>query len=283
MFDGAAPIPLDYQLPADAYYHLVRTLRLTLPPPPTDSADDLRKRDHAAIARITALAPGNSVEADVAAQFVAASEQWKDCLRLAQLPETTLPWAVKCRAQAASMMRQANSALRLLLRMQEVRRKLEADNAACNRAAWTEHCAAALMAEALAGHSATSPGFTETPPPRSATSGDVGATPPAAPAGCPEPAVLESRMPPRTPKPKPEPLPEPEPASVAELEPDLLDAAEEYAVIYPERAALIRRAGRLPDDISFGPPDEDIVQALITARTPALVALDRGFPQARAT
>src|SRR5437763_11850927 len=128
MFDNAAHTPLDYQLPADAYYHLVRTLRLTLPPPPGNGPDDLRRRDHAAIAGVAALAPANAAEAKLAAQFVAASEQWNDCLRLAQLPETTPDWAGKCRAQALSMMRQANSALRPLLRMQEARRKLEADN-----------------------------------------------------------------------------------------------------------------------------------------------------------
>src|SRR5438552_9722481 len=96
------------QLPANAYYHLVHTLRLTLPPPLTDSSEDLLRRDHAAIASIAALAPANSVEAGVAAQYVAASEQWKDCLRVVQLPETTREWAMKYRAQAASMMRQAD-------------------------------------------------------------------------------------------------------------------------------------------------------------------------------
>jgi hypothetical protein len=35
---SAAPDHLACQLPVDAYYHLVRTLRLTLPPPLTDSA-----------------------------------------------------------------------------------------------------------------------------------------------------------------------------------------------------------------------------------------------------
>src|SRR5205823_9282503 len=108
MFDSAAPNQpdLDCQLLGNAYYHLIRTLRLTLPPPPGDSAEDLLRRDHAAIARIAALAPANAAEADVAAQFVAASEQWKDCLRLAQAPETTPEWVAKCRAQAASMIRQ---------------------------------------------------------------------------------------------------------------------------------------------------------------------------------
>ncbi len=141
---------LSLRLPADAYYHLVHTLRLTLPPPLTDTPEALLRRDHAAIARIAALVPANAVEADLAAQFVAASEQWKDCLRLAQLPETAPEWAAKCRAQAISMMRQANSALRLLLRLQAARGKLEADPAAADRAAWTEHAAIRLMAEALA-------------------------------------------------------------------------------------------------------------------------------------
>lgn len=74
MLDSAAPIPLDFRLPVDAYYHLVRTLRLTLPPP-GNSEQELLRRD---LARIAVLAPANAAEADVAAQFVAASEQWKD-------------------------------------------------------------------------------------------------------------------------------------------------------------------------------------------------------------
>jgi hypothetical protein len=67
---------------------------------------------------------------------------------------------------------------------------------------------------------------------------------------------------------------------VAEPKLDLMAEAEHYAVIYPERAALIRRIGRVPDNASFGPPDDDLVQALVTARTPALAALDRAFAEA---
>src|SRR5437588_8815687 len=101
---SAPPDNLVLRLPADAYYHLVRTLCLALPPPPTDSADDLARRNHAAIAAVAALVPANAAEAILAALFVAASEQCKDCMRLAQLPET--PPALKCSAQALSMMRQ---------------------------------------------------------------------------------------------------------------------------------------------------------------------------------
>ena len=243
------PVPpgLACQLPADAYWHLVRTLRLTLPPPPGANPEeaDVLRRDHAAIARIAALAPANAAEADVAAQFVAASEQWKECLRLAQQPDTSPQWAAKCRAKAAAMMRQANSAMRLLLRLQAARRKLEADNAACDRAAWTEHTATRLMAEALA--------HIRTEPPQVS-----------APAESAQPSEAAPREAP------------------AEPGPDLIAAAERYAAAYPERAAQIRRTRRLPCDVRyFDPPEAALARALIAGTTPALAALDRAFPEAR--
>jgi len=40
--------------------------------------------------------------------------------------------------------------------------------------------------------------------------------------------------------------------------------------------------GRVPDYAMFDPPDDDLVEALVTARTPALAALDREFAAARA-
>src|SRR5271163_2842320 len=129
------------QLPADTYYYLIHSLCLTLPSPPTHSPEDLARRNDSAIARIAALCPANAAEADIAALYVAASEQWKECLRLAQQPEMSLLGTMKCRAQANSMMRQAQGALRLLLRMQATRQKLEANPEAGDRAAWTEHCA----------------------------------------------------------------------------------------------------------------------------------------------
>src|SRR5579875_1558295 len=145
---AAAPDPA-LQFTADAYHELVRTLRLILPPPPDGDPEALARRDRAAIARVAALVPAGAAEAELAVQFVAASEQWKDCLRLAQDAATPPDWARKCRAQALAMMRQANAALRLLLRLQARREKLEADNVTRDRAAWTEHCAIGLMAEAL--------------------------------------------------------------------------------------------------------------------------------------
>lgn len=132
------PDHLHERFQADAYHHLIRTLCLALPRPPTDNPDDLARRDRAAIARIAALAPANAAEAELAAQFVAAMEQWKDRLRLAQLPETAPEMAQKCHAQALGMMQEAESAIRLLLRLQDARGKRETNRAAGDRAAGTK-------------------------------------------------------------------------------------------------------------------------------------------------
>ena len=65
----------------------------------------------------------------------------------------------------------------------------------------------------------------------------------------------------------------PEPES-PEPEHDAPDVAL-YEAIYPERAALIRRHGGVPADVSFGPPDEDMVRALLASCTPLVETLDR--------
>ncbi len=111
------------QLPADAGYQLIRTPCLSLPPPRTDSPEDIALRNQFTIARIAALSPANAAEADLAARFVAASDQVKELLRIAQEPETSPSGAMICRAQANAMMRQAQGALRMLLRVQATRQQ----------------------------------------------------------------------------------------------------------------------------------------------------------------
>ena len=220
-------------LPRDAYYTAIHTLSGSLPAPVTDTPDDRIRRDNAAIAKVAALLPANAAEGELAAQYVLACAQAMECLREARDPVAPLGFVVQCRNHAASMMRQSQGALRMLLRLQEVRQQREADPAAAERAAWTEHCTAALMAQSLAG---TPPEAVDLPPP----------PPSAAPA--------------------PEPPAEPVPDAAAE--------AEQYALIYPRRTALIRQLGRLPDNPSFGPPEDYLVRALVAGRTPALLAAD---------
>jgi hypothetical protein len=151
------------------------------------------------------------------------------------------------------MMREANSAMRVLLQMQSARRKLEADAVLSTRADRIDHALTHAFAEALQQQPRAEPAPAPAPVPSPAKAGAHSAEPPA-----------------------PEPSPLPVPALPAEdPEPDAFSEAEQYAAIYPERAALIRRLGRLPDNVTFGPPDDEIVAALIAGRTPALRALDR--------
>ena len=149
-----APIDTDalaYSLPAEAYHHLLHNLRRTLPPPP-ESPIGRQNRDHAIIAQISALRPNDSAEAIFAAQIVAAGEQWNDCLHWAQrfLAAEDYTRAAKCRAQAASMMREADRAQRALERMQAARRKLYANPDTTDAAERTEHITMVMLAEALA-------------------------------------------------------------------------------------------------------------------------------------
>jgi hypothetical protein len=145
---AAAPAAAD-NLPANTYHYLIHSLDRSLPSLPTDSPEDTARRLHSAIERIASLCPANAAEADIATLYVAASEQAKECFRLAQQPDISFLGAMKCRTQASSMMREARGSLNLLLRMQAARQKTEADSKTRDRAAWTEHTALNLMTEAL--------------------------------------------------------------------------------------------------------------------------------------
>jgi hypothetical protein len=221
-----------------AYHHLIHTLGKSLPPPSPDTPEARFQRDQAAIAQIAALCPANAAEAALAAQFVAASEQAMDCLRLTHAPETPGNATLKCNAQAASMMRQAQSAMRTLLRVQAARQKQNADGAA-----WTEYAIGQMMAEPLTG-----------PDP----------LPDPIPLSDPDPLSVQEAPPPATP-----PLAEPPLAEPSEP-PAPADAVETYIHLYPKRAAEIRRARGMPRNASFAPPDDDIIKALAAGTAPAL-------------
>ena len=229
--DPIPPPDLTLQLPRDLYHHIVHALCAALPPPVTDAPEDRARRDNAAIALVASMLPGNAEEAALAAQVVAANARAMHCLRLAGESPGDPAIALKFTAQSAGMMREARVARSLLLRVQAERRKREADGAATDKAAWVEHCAIGLMAEAV-GH--------------------------APPAPMAEPVV----------EPEPTPAPEPDDAFAR------LSEAEQYALIYPRRAALIRSLGGLPERCDFGPPEPDLVRAIVFGTSPTLRALD---------
>jgi hypothetical protein len=54
-----------------------------------------------------------------------------------------------------------------------------------------------------------------------------------------------------------------------------LSEAEQYAVLYVDRAARIRAAGGLPPHLDFAPPEPEIVEALVNGTSAILRALDR--------
>ena len=144
------PPDLTLQLPRDVYHVVVYTLRGLLPPPETDTPEAEARRDRAAIARVASMLPANDEEADLASRCVAHAAYAMDCLRLARgYRATDHAYFLKCTAQAASTERKAQSARSLLLRLQAERRKRQADNAAADQDAWTEHCAIGMMADAL--------------------------------------------------------------------------------------------------------------------------------------
>jgi hypothetical protein len=65
-------------------------------------------------------------------------------------------------------------------------------------------------------------------------------------------------------------VPEPEPPP----QPDPIAEAEQYALHHRKRAVLIRRFGRVPDRLDFGPLRPAMVHAIATGDTPVLRALD---------
>jgi hypothetical protein len=113
-------------LPASVARHVFATLCAGLPPPPTGTAEARAVRDEAAMAAVAALRPADAFEARLAAEIVAADAQAMDCFRLASQYCNDLAATLRCRAQAAAMMRQMQSALRTLINMQSMRQKAAA-------------------------------------------------------------------------------------------------------------------------------------------------------------
>ncbi len=71
----------------------------------------------------------------------------------------------------------------------------------------------------------------------------------------------------------PEPPSEPEPV-IDEDKFAKWTPPEQYAVLYPDRAARIRVARGLPSPLDFPPPDPDIIEGLVHGTGPILHALD---------
>ena len=143
------PHDLTYTLPADAHYHIVRNAIGILPPPPDPSPDAEARRNNAFIARVADLQPQGSAEVELAAAFVTCMELARDAVLLSRSPELPFAIVLKCRAQATSMYRQANSASRELRHLKEARAKAASLPELSGRGERAEHLTTVLMAEGL--------------------------------------------------------------------------------------------------------------------------------------
>jgi hypothetical protein len=155
---------------------------------------------------VVALNPDNAFEARLAVRVVSTDAHAADALRSAALAADDPGEVLRCRAQAASMMRQSDAALRSLLRLQATREKQLAamHPAAMGRAGYW---------------------FKEV-------------------------SVQAS--------PRPE-------EQTAEPVRDFAAEADMYAIMYPDRVARIRAAGGLPVKLDFGPPEPELVEAIVHA------------------
>jgi hypothetical protein len=249
------PPPTDpvLKLQRAVYDQIAHALRAMLPPlvagTPEDPGSDpelaLARRDHAAIAQAAALAPANADEAELAAHYVAIGAHASDCLRLAVQYAADTKIATKLNTQSAAMMRSAQAHRSLLLRVQAVRRKREANSATRDQDARTRDHVLRMMMDAL-----------DNLPP----------APAEAPLPSPAPAVVPAAAaPPRRPV-----------LRLVETgeQPDLSAEADTYAIVHPRRARLIRKLGRLPRNWDFAAPKPELVHAIVTGKSPALLALD---------
>jgi hypothetical protein len=229
-------------LPASAAREVFAALCATMPRPVPDTPEARAARDDVAMGAVAALHPTDLLEAKLAVAIVAAEAYAEDCLRLADDFRADIAASLRCRAQATAMLRQMRHLLRDYQRMQEARDKAIAamHPAAMERAGywWRE----VTLPEPAA-------------PPAPGPDADPGPPPAAGPAAPPD-AGLAAAGP-----------------AVPPFE--TLTEAEQYALIHPRRAALIRASGGLPARPDFGPPEPDTVAELVHGTSPVLRMLDR--------
>jgi hypothetical protein len=105
--------------------YIYAQLCIMLPPPHENTPEAIQLRDERAAIAVAHLLPANAAEAEVAVQIVAAQFHARDALGTAACPGLEEERIQRCRAQAARMIREANSSIRILLRMQTERAKAE--------------------------------------------------------------------------------------------------------------------------------------------------------------
>jgi hypothetical protein len=232
----------------EVYARLCTTLEML----PVATPEARAARDEDAMRAVAALHPTDALEARLAADIVGLEAYATDSLRLAGVYRDDFAATMRCRAQATSMVRQMRALLREYRSAQAERDKalLEMHPGAMERAGY-------WFRESVVPEPAPQPGPHCDPGPVPEP-----APPPAAPSAAASAALT--------------------PGSDHDRRPGLdrgrrfedLTEVEQYALIYPRRAALIRASGGLPARCDFGPPEPEIVEGLVHGTSPILLALD---------
>jgi len=108
-------------LPPRVAQEVLAQLFSALPPPHDDGPQARKDRDALAVATLAALRPVDVTEAMLAVQIVLSEAFSRDCLREANRHRTDIKLALKCRTQAAALMRRMHRDLRTLLARQAAR------------------------------------------------------------------------------------------------------------------------------------------------------------------
>jgi hypothetical protein len=192
----------------------------SLPKTADDTPEAIAARARKALQAVCALHPADDFEACLATRIVAMNAHALDALRSAVLAAGDPDEVRRCRAQAASMARQSDAALRTLRRMQHERDK-----------AYNEMHPAAMGRAGYWFKEVSMPAPDQDPVPA-----------PSHPAAASPAAEAETHQ-----------------RGPAAIEAD----TQLYAAMYPDRARRIRAAQGLPPDLDFGPPEPEIVDALL--------------------
>ena len=104
--------------PGSNYREIFALVCSMLPPSPDDTPDTRAAHERGAMDAVATLNPYDAFEARLAARIVGMDAHAADSLRSAGLAAADPAEMHRCRAQAASMARQSDAALRSLLRMQ---------------------------------------------------------------------------------------------------------------------------------------------------------------------
>ena len=263
-------------LSATAKHEYCVVLGNSLPPPVLDQPEYRQRRFTTAIETFEALRPGDAYEAQLAVRIVLCGAHAVESLREAGVYREDFAKRTRCRAQAASMMREERAAKRTLEREQKVRLAAEA----------VANTAKAAPAAASAAPPQAEP---QAPPPP--VQAAAAAPPVPAPAVVPPPVQAAAAPPPPAPALAPAVAPRRPAASLAAPQPaaaetapppspEAIAKAEAYAREEGVAAAQIRHdRGVTPQNKAYFrrltlPTDPALIDALVRGTTDLLTLLD---------